>query len=252
MVPDLRALPMRPRCELRPGRDVSDGIYCLDCHEAMQPCESTVLLKRGALDADSEEFEVARSFMRDRVADSKPVLGHPVPRKECTFGPTQYKSYQRISDPLCWPPLVARVLEATVALARQLGVPRPEEYNSVHANYYQGASSSIARHSDDEAVLLPAPIFSYTFLEGDGASMARDFTIWKKARGAEHIEGKGKVAKVTLFSGDLLVMRGRMQEFFEHGVEKVPSAAPRLNFTVRKFVDRKKLNPRSGDADLRQ
>lgn len=243
-LPNLSGLQSKKRNELKPGNETNDGIYCLDRKDELSPCDSSVVLKRAALPATPEEFEEAVAFMTNSVRQDQ-FMGRPVPRKQCTFGPTQYKAYQLVSDESEWPAIVKRVLDATQEFARQLGVENPDEYTGVHANFYPDGDSSVQKHADNENQLVAgAPIFSYTFLHPGGeAGLARDFTIWKMPKGADKIEGKGRLADVTLYSGDLLVMQGEMQTFFLHSIEKQPGkpVASRLNFTVRKFYPKDKM-----------
>lgn len=243
MLPDLSNLTPHPRGELK--RDAASAIYCLDKEAALDPCASSVLLQRGALPAAEGEFDAAVAFMQNSVRQDS-FMGNPVPRKQCTFGDVQYKNYQLVPSSVEWPKLVQKALDATRAFAAQLGIPNPEEYTGVHANYYPTGDSSVAKHADDEIQLVKgAPIFSFTYLAGDNPSLARDFTIWRAPKGADHIEGKGRLADVTLQSGDLLIMQGDMQRFFYHSIEKqARPVAPRINLTVRKFVSKKEAMAR--------
>ncbi len=134
---------------------------------------------------------------------------------------------------------------ATQAFAAQLGIPHPNEYDSVHGNFYPDEGAGVAAHADDEPQLIPgAPIFSYTFLKGDDNTRAREFVIKRKAHptgGVENIDATTGGIKVRLESGDLLVMAGDMQADFTHELPKLAGQpeglyAPRLNFTVRRFV----------------
>ena len=244
-LPDLSALRLqqpKPRSELKPGPDTKDGIYCLDCDTALTPCTARVILKRKAVPLLPGEFEDAVRVMTSEMVPQQMFLGRPVPRRQATFGPVKYKTYPLL--PLCAMPLAQRLLAATRVFAAQLGDPHPEQYTGVHVNYYADGDCSVMRHSDDEKQLVRgARIFSYTFLASDLAALARDFTLWKKA-GCDAIQGKGKIANVTLYSGDLLIMDENMQETTEHSIEKVKSCAvaPRLNFTVRKFVSMEEAN----------
>jgi len=250
MLPDLSRLSQKPRSSLKSGRETSDGVYCLDRNTALVPCDASVVLKRGALPALPGEFDEAAMFMANRVRQDK-FMGNLVPRKQCTFGDVQYKAYELWKDKSEWPGLVHRVLYATQAFAAMLGVPHPEEYTGVHANFYPDGDASVQKHSDDEAQLVDgAPIFSFTYLADDSPQLARDFTIWKMTRGADQIEGSGRLANITLFSGDLLVMQGNMQKFFLHSIEKQKGKplAPRLNFTVRKFVPKESLRGKKRSA----
>jgi alkylated DNA repair dioxygenase AlkB len=234
--------PAKPRSALKPGRETEDGVYCLDCETALTPCTARVILYRKAVPLLPGEFAAAVRVMTGEDVPQQMCMGRPVPRQQATFGPVKYKTYPLL--PLCAMPLAQRLLEATRVFAAQLGDPHPEQYTGVHVNYYADGDCSVMRHSDDERQLVPgARIFSYTYLESDLDRLARDFTIWKKA-GCDAIEGKGKIARVTLYSGDLIIMDENMQETTEHSIEKVKSCevAPRLNFTVRKFVSMEEAN----------
>lgn len=250
--PDLSGLTTRPRKELVKGPGAGDGVYCLDKQDVLEPCNASVVLKRAALPALPGEFEEAAKFMIENVRQDS-FMGRAVPRKQCTFGPVKYKAYELWNDVSKWPALVTRVLDATQRFAAMLGVPNPQEYTGVHANYYPDGDSSVQKHSDDEAQLVEgAPIFSFTYLADDSTLLAREFSIWKMTRGADHVEGKGRLADVTLYSGDLLVMQGNMQQYFLHSIEKQPGKplAPRLNFTVRKFVPKETLRGKKREAEV--
>lgn len=247
-LPNLSDLPLNPlpRNHLQPTKEPrrhESGLYCLDRpDEVPEPCRSHVLLWRGVLPARDGEFEELSRFMMGVRTDK--CMGCDVPRKQCTFGPVEYKTYELFTPEKCvWPTLVTRVLEATRRIAAGMGVPDPEGYTGVHVNYYADENSSVRMHADDEKQLVVgAPIFSYTYIENDDNSLARDFRIAVKPGNGDVVKGLVKrqatVAKIRLESGDLLVMLGEMQTYFEHGVDKVKGApvAPRLNLTVRKFV----------------
>lgn len=232
--------PYKPRQALIPTAPT--GVYCLHKVEGIVPCDARVILIRNAVPATQDEFVLAAEFMQSQVRQDVDFMQRPLARKQCTFGPTQYKKYQLFPDQAQWPSLVRRVLEATKQIARLLDMPNPEEYTGVHANYYPDGNASVYRHSDKEKQLVPgAPIFSYTYIANNDPTLARDFTIWKTQDKvlAKEIEGdRQRLVDITLFSGDLLIMDGNMQDYFEHSIEKVGEGqpvAPRLNFTVRKF-----------------
>ena len=230
-----------------------DGFYCLDKETGTDPCASHLVLKRGALSATDEEFDEAESFFKTDVRATPSFRGNPVTRKQATFGSTKYKTYQLFEDATKWPRLVQKVIDATQVFAEALQVAHPEEYVAVHANYYEDGDAGVSAHADDESQLVSdAAIFSYTFLKDKQNERARKFVIAVKpakagaadeagAAGGGGVQGRGKVATVTLESGDLLVMGGQMQRWFTHELPKTqkgsdPSAvAPRLNFTVRRF-----------------
>jgi alkylated DNA repair dioxygenase AlkB len=245
-LPNLSALTLKPRDQLT--RQASDGRYCLDTKDKLDPCQSSVVLQRNALPMLPGEFEQAERFMQEDVRQDT-MMGNMVPRKQCTFGPVQYKRYQLVKDESQWPSIVHRVREATRQFAAQLGIPNPEEYTGVHANYYVDGDSKVPKHSDAEKQLVSgAPIFSFTYLVSDNRSLARDFSIWKMPSAGDAVEGtgrKGSLADITLYSGDLLIMTGDMQKYFNHSIEpQTRPVAARLNFTVRKFVSHKEAHAR--------
>lgn len=248
----LQEWPKRPRRELMSPTPPS-GIYCLDKLDSTDPCNSSVLLAKQAFLPHAGEFESLANFMIHKVKQEK-IYGKRVPRKQCTFGPVKYKKYQLFSDESVWPSLVKKCLDFTRRFASALGVRNPNDFSGVHVNYYADGRDSVQKHTDAEDELVRGePIFSFTFIEGDRNEAARDFTIWKKAnaRGIDPApEGSNStlLVRIKLESGDLLIMRGDMQEFFLHGIEKVEDVegdlgkvAPRLNLTIRKFMSKEEV-----------
>ena len=233
----------RPRKELTPN--APNGYYCLNRSDSVELCSSSVLLYRNALAMEDGEFEEAAKFMMDETkVMQQHSMGNMVPRKQCTFGAVKYKNYPLISNEAEWPSIVKRVRDTTRVLAAELGIPNPEEYDGVHANYYGDAMDSVSKHSDAEKQLIKgAPIFSFTYIVNNDDSLARGFQIYRIKTAGDVVDGKGQVADVILRSGDLLVMMGDMQEFFTHGIKKLPgnTVGARLNFTVRKFVSSEQL-----------
>lgn len=245
MLPNLSSLSDRkPRKEL--VADAPNGVYCLNRNDSIELCSSSVLLYRNALPMLGGEFEKAADFMINSVKQEY-SMGNRVPRKQCTFGAIKYKTYPLVSDESIWPSIVKRVRDATQTFAAQLSIPNPEEYTGVHANYYANETDSVMPHSDAEPQLVKgAPIFSYTYIVNDDRSRARGFQIYRQSSAGDAVDGKGQLADVTLYPGDLLVMMGDMQEHFNHGIKKLPgqTIGARLNFTVRKFVDRNEVMKR--------
>jgi alkylated DNA repair dioxygenase AlkB len=231
----------QPRRALSASERAEDGLYCLDKRNDIDPCRSYVVLKRAAIATTPQEFDEAEAFFRDNLPPSFKFMTATVTRQQCTFGRVPYKKYKLFDEPERWPALVHRVIAATQAFATQLGVPEPSEYDSVHGNYYPDEGASVMAHSDDEPQLVPgAPIFSYTFLKDDDNARAREFVIKAKPK-KDHIDKTTGGIKIRLESGDLLVMAGDMQADFVHELPKLKGQpegvyAPRLNFTVRRFV----------------
>ena len=118
------------------------------------------------------------------------------------------------SDPLPPTPLLEQ-------LRRSVEEVTGQRYNSVLLNLYRDGRDSMGMHSDDEPELGPAPVIaSLSF----GA--ARTFLLRHKTR---------KIGqKIELGDGSLLLMRGRTQHNWLHGINKtVKSAESRINLTFR-------------------
>jgi len=268
--PSLAALSLRTRNQLRP--DAPSGLYCLDTAERLEPCDSSIILVRKAIEASQAHVQALDDFMSDPafVAITPNKLGGyeknpdgtfvvpdastpswkiardaktgeprawklPVLRRQATFGP-HYNFGQVntvVEDRARWPALVRQCLEYAQQLAEQKGIAR-ELYNGVHTNLYDSGKANLAPHKDAEpAILAGLPIFSFTFL--NGALEPRPFSIYHPAN-AQNTKPE-KVADIILQNGDLLIMQGSMQRWFLHGVESTAAKrferARRLNLTVR-------------------
>lgn len=151
-----------------------------------------------------------------------------LPRFQKLYGAATY-SFSGITlkpDPVI-PSLVERCLE----VARNM-FPPASQWNGALVNFYPDGQSYISQHSDDERDLLPtAPILSFSF------GGVRTFTIQEKQPGTGNI----KEIKLSTKHGSLIVMAGRFQTEFTHGVPKTTKAegqvGPRINVTVRAFRD---------------
>ncbi|KAL7424156.1 hypothetical protein Q5752_001742 [Cryptotrichosporon argae] len=102
-----------------------------------------------------------------------------------------------------------------------------EHFNFCLVNYYGSGSDSISFHSDSEHFLGPDPTIASLSL---GAP--REFHLRHKDHGARAIP----VVKLTMRDGDMVVMRGRTQDRWEHSVPKRARAEGRINITFRKAV----------------
>jgi len=153
-------------------------------------------------------------------------------RKQCTFvlpGVRHYKFGQYnqhfVSDTSEWPTLVERAF--SIARAR---APDPSLYTGVHVNLYVDGGVGVAPHSDkEESMVHGQPIYSFTVLED--SDTPRPFSVYSR-------DGV-KLRDVMLHDGDLLIMKGSMQDRFLHGIEKHKPARAfraRVNLTVRAFA----------------
>jgi len=100
-------------------------------------------------------------------------------------------------------------------------------FNSVLLNRYRGGGDYMGWHSDDEPELGPAPVIASLSL---GA--ARRFLLRRgddPARKAEYLLGHG----------DLLVMAGQTQQFYQHALPKMARVqGERINLTFRWIAPR--------------
>jgi len=113
----------------------------------------------------------------------------------------------------------------TIALGQlrdQLEQETASRFNSVLANYYRDGRDSVAWHSDNEPELGPTPTIASLSI---GA--ARDFVL-------RHKQSRRQV-RVTLQSGDLLIMAGQLQRCWQHQLPKTAQVVgPRINLTYRR------------------
>lgn len=139
---------------------------------------------------------------------------HLQPRLTAWRGDARY-SYSGLDlEPLPFTPLL---LDIKHAVENATG----HAFNSVLLNYYRNERDSMGMHSDDEPELGREPaIVSVSF----GAT--RTFIL-------RHRQSKQTV-KLDLTSGSALLMRGRTQHFWLHGINKsARPIGPRVNLTFR-------------------
>lgn len=101
-------------------------------------------------------------------------------------------------------------------------------FNAVFLNLYRDQNDSMGFHSDDEKELGREPtIASLTF----GAT--RIFRMKHK------FNSEIPVQKIPLTSGSVLLMKGKTQHFWKHGINKqTEPCGPRVNLTFRTIFDR--------------
>jgi alkylated DNA repair dioxygenase AlkB len=144
---------------------------------------------------DSVDWQQHRRWMYDRMVDD-PRLSRWLHADE----PPPHPSLPRVRS----------------ALETRYGVP----LGGVGLNYYRDGRDSVAPHRDRELRHLDDTLIAIVTL---GAR--RPFLIRPK--------GGGKSRDISPASGDLLVMGGRTQVNWEHGVPKVKRAGPRISVTWR-------------------
>jgi alkylated DNA repair dioxygenase AlkB len=225
-----------PLDRLRP--DAPDGHYCLD-----DACESSVLILRGALAASLSDTTELQTYM----TDDKLVPRTPNPmnrttnllRKQATFGAEYAFANQKntiVPGPSNeWPRVVSDALTLAKDIVAIKGIDT-KYYSGVHCNLYPSGKAGVMPHADNEPHLIPEfPIVSCTLLAG--VRKERPFDIYRPP----HTKGAAPevVAKILLGHGDVVVMQGKMQQYFLHGVapakKKEYENAVRINLTVRAF-----------------
>ena len=125
------------------------------------------------------------------------------PRLSCWIGDPQaryrYSGAEFVPHP--WPP-------ALQAMRDRLQVEGIGRFNSVLLNRYRSGGDYMGWHSDDEPELGPAPVIASLSL---GA--ARRFLLRRRDDPAQKTE-------YLLGHGDLLVMAGQTQRYYQHALPK--------------------------------
>ncbi|KAF2836260.1 2OG-Fe(II) oxygenase superfamily protein [Patellaria atrata CBS 101060] len=109
-----------------------------------------------------------------------------------------------------------------------------ETYNFCLINYYASGDDSISYHSDDERFLGPNPAIASFSL---GAK--RDFLMKHKPKSGFETQSATKPLKLSLASGDMILMRGPTQSNWLHSIPKrkgTGSEKGRINITFRKAI----------------
>ena len=142
------------------------------------------------------------------------------PRLTAWYGDlgTDYSHPKFISNPTPWTPELIMIRKKVELLA---GI----QFNSVLLNYYRDGTDSVAWHSDRESVLGRNPIIASVSF-----GQVRSFDIRNKADHSEKYS-------VRLEHGSFLLMKGGLQEHWEHRIAK--STKPmkaRINLTFRVVI----------------
>jgi alkylated DNA repair dioxygenase AlkB len=149
-------------------------------------------------------------------AETVTVYGkrHLQPRLSAWHGEARYAYSGLTLEPLPFTPLLQQIRAAVEAATGR-------HFNSVLLNYYRNERDSMGMHSDDEPELGPEPaIASVSF----GAT--RTFIL-------RHKRSKRSI-RLDLASGSMLLMSGKTQQNWLHGVNKsARPLGPRVNLTFR-------------------
>ncbi|EDO39194.1 predicted protein [Nematostella vectensis] len=177
------------------------------------------------LDGDETEwmFEQLQAEIPWEEKDIK-IKGefHKQPRLTAWFGEFPYTYSGLTLRPFQWSPIL-NILREKIAKATG------ETFNSMLANLYRHNKDSVDWHADDEPSLGVNPtIASLSF--GD----SRVFELRKNPLNEGDDYSLMQHIKVPLNCGSLLVMRGSVQEDWQHRVPKeYHDRGPRINLTFR-------------------
>lgn len=141
------------------------------------------------------------------------------PRLSCWIGDTHatYRYSGTTHAPLAWP-------DCLETMRRRIEAACDAPFDSVLANLYRDGNDSMGWHADDEPELGDEPVIASLNL---GAVRRMRFRPRRE----------GTRAGVALGHGDLLVMRGRTQQAYQHAVPKTRQpCGPRINLTFRRVV----------------
>lgn len=139
---------------------------------------------------------------------------YPQPRLTAWHGDAAYAYSGLRLEPLPFTPLQQEIRQAVEAASGR-------RFNSVLLNFYRDGRDSMGMHSDNEPELGPEPaIASVSF----GA--ARTFVL-------QHKVSKQRL-NIALTDGSLLLMAGKLQKNWLHGINKVRREVRlRVNLTFR-------------------
>lgn len=148
---------------------------------------------------------------------------YPQPRLVAWYGdPGLRYTYSRITlEAMPWTDTLARLRDRVEALSGA-------SFNGVLLNYYRDHRDSMGFHSDDEPELGTEPVIA-------SLSLGAERTIVFRHRHRKDLPD----ARIALPSGSLLIMRGRTQRNWKHGIRKsTRPCGPRLNLTFRRILTR--------------
>jgi alkylated DNA repair dioxygenase AlkB len=203
---------------------MKSDLFSSDAHFERLPLQEAevFLLRRLELPRSTEEFLQELIAQTPWRAEEIAVWGKTYlqPRLTAWYGdPGRSYTYSGISmQPLPWTRTLAELRSAVESACR-------EDFNSVLLNYYRNERDSVGLHSDDEPELGPHPVIASLSL-----GEPRVFSI-KHKRLADLPS-----VRITLESGNLLLMKGNTQANWKHGVAKsVKPCGPRVNLTFRQI-----------------
>jgi len=128
-----------------------------------------------------------------------------------------YTSLRR-SEPLSWTPELLMIKKRVEAVTGTI-------FNSVLLNYYRDGNDSVAWHSDNEKALGTHPVIASVSF-----GQVRSFDIRNKTDHSEKYS-------IRLESGALMIMKGDLQQNWEHRIAKsIKPMKARINLTFRVVI----------------
>lgn len=177
----------------------------------------------GLFDAEQSNFLLQKFIgevpWKQRVVSmyDKQVI---TPRLTAWYADEQTYDYTSLnrSVPLAWTPELLMIKSKVEMIA---GV----SFNSVLLNYYRDGNDSVAWHSDNEKALGTHPVIASVSF-----GQVRSFDIRNKQA---HLERYS----IRLESGALMIMKGDLQQNWEHRIAKsIKPMKPRINLTFRVVI----------------
>ena len=188
--------------------------------------ESWVLFEESAIDViEAEVLELKNVMPTER--DRWMMMGKSglVSRIQKLFGesPYSYSNHKMVPDPVL-PRLVMRCMEYARSKFPTF------TWNGALVNLYVDGADGVGMHSDNEPELnREAPILSFSF----GAT--RRFRV---VANKNNLAASKKSLVLDLKHGNLVVMGGKLQDGFKHGLSKTKTSVSwRINVTVRSFLE---------------
>jgi alkylated DNA repair dioxygenase AlkB len=171
---------------------------------------------------NSVESDDCMQQLTDTIAwkqESMKMYGKPVlfPRLMAWHGDaaTAYRFSGNTFAPAPWTPLLLQIRDRITPVSGHA-------YNSVLLNLYRNGNDSMGWHADDEPELGPQPVIASVNF---GAT--RRFMLRYKSDHSRKYE-------LPLQHGSLLIMKGALQQYWEHQVPKTAKPATgRINLTFR-------------------
>ncbi|EDM34216.1 2OG-Fe(II) oxygenase [Pedobacter sp. BAL39] len=173
---------------------------------------------------DKESDMLLRKFIADCPWQQKIVKMYDkevvTPRLTSWYADEETYDYTslRRAAPNIWTPELLMIREKVQAIA---GL----RFNSVLLNYYRDGNDSVAWHSDNEKALGTHPLIASVSF-----GQVRCFDIRRKSDHSDKYS-------IRLESGALMIMKGDLQQHWEHRVAKsTKSMRARVNLTFRVVI----------------